>query len=157
MKLKADVKLNVAKMMISLFDRVEKENLITGGHWFDHQFGQYFFWGLMIVIATGFIPLSPLSIVSTMVIWEKKPVAWKEYCMEYRLKELQESMDKCTGRCNITEKLLKMVLYTLQSINQSISTLWFLFDPYMQWLNFVEGVHGHCTPKPQILIYNAGA
>ena len=27
----------------------------------------------------------------------KQPVAWKEYCMEYWLKELQESMDRCTG------------------------------------------------------------
>ena len=25
----------------------------------------------------------------------KQPVAWKEYCSEYRLKELQESMDRC--------------------------------------------------------------
>ena len=29
-----------------------------------------FFQGLMIVIATGFIPLSLLSVVSTMVMWE---------------------------------------------------------------------------------------
>ena len=29
----------------------------TGGRWFDPQLGQYSFQGLMIVIATGFIPL----------------------------------------------------------------------------------------------------
>ena len=39
----------------------------------------------------------------------KQPVAWKEYCMEYWLKELQESMDRCTDCCDITEILLKAV------------------------------------------------
>ena len=43
-------------------------DLRTGGQWFDLRLGQYSFRGLMIVIATGFIPLSPLSVVSTMVI-----------------------------------------------------------------------------------------
>ena len=45
-------------------------DLRTGGRWFDPRLGQYSFRGLMIVIATGFIPLSPLSVVSTMVVWE---------------------------------------------------------------------------------------
>ena len=49
----------------------------------------------------------------------KQPVAWKEYCMEYWLKEHQESMDRCTGCTDITEILLKMALNTIQSI-QSI-------------------------------------
>ena len=43
-------------------------DLRTGGRWFNPRLGQYFFRGLMIVIATGFILLSPLSIVSTMVM-----------------------------------------------------------------------------------------
>ena len=43
----------------------------------------------------------------------KQPVAWREYCVE---KELQESMDRCTGSCDITEILLKMVL-NIESIN----------------------------------------
>ena len=34
---------------------------------------------------------------------EKQPVAWKENCAEYRLRELQESMDRCNGRRDITE------------------------------------------------------
>ena len=42
----------------------------TEGCWFHPQLGQYSFWGLMIVIATGFIQLSVLCIVFTMVIWE---------------------------------------------------------------------------------------
>ena len=46
-------------------------DLRTGGHWFNTHLGQYSFQGLMMVIATGFIPLSPLSIVSTMVMWER--------------------------------------------------------------------------------------
>ena len=45
-------------------------------------------------------------------------MAWNKYCVEYWLKELQESMDRCTGHCHITEILLKTVLNTIQSINQ---------------------------------------
>ena len=45
-------------------------DLRTGGRWFDPRLGQYSFRGLMTVIATGFFPLSPLSVVSTMVMWE---------------------------------------------------------------------------------------
>ena len=45
-------------------------------------------------------------------------MAWKEYYAEHRLnKELQESMDMCTGCCDITEILLKTALNTIQSIN----------------------------------------
>ena len=40
----------------------------TGGRF--PRLGQYSFRGLMIVIVTGFISLSPMSIVSTMVMWE---------------------------------------------------------------------------------------
>ena len=32
----------------------------------------------------------------------KHPVAWKEYCVEYWLKELQESLDRRTGFRDIT-------------------------------------------------------
>ena len=60
-------------------------DLKTGGHWFNPRHGQYSFRGLRIVIATRFIPLSPLSVVSIMVVGEQ-PVAWKEYCAEYWLK-----------------------------------------------------------------------
>ena len=45
-------------------------DLRRGGRWFDPWLGQYSIRGLMIVIATGFIPLSPLSVVSTMGMWE---------------------------------------------------------------------------------------
>ena len=46
-------------------------DLRTEGPWFNSLLNQYSFRELMIVIATGFIPLSPLSVVSTM-----QPVAW---------------------------------------------------------------------------------
>ena len=45
-------------------------NLRTGGRWFDPRLGQFSFQGSMTVIATGFIPLSPRSVVTTMVMWE---------------------------------------------------------------------------------------
>ena len=44
-------------------------------------------------------------------------MAWKEYCVEYMVKELQESMDMCTGCCDKTEILLKTALNTIQSFN----------------------------------------
>ena len=43
----------------------------------------------------------------------KQPMAWQEYCVECWLKELQESMDRHTGHCDITEMLLKMVLFNV--------------------------------------------
>ena len=49
---------------------------------FDPQLGQYSVRELMIVIATGFIPLSPLSVVSFFFFFwgggGKQPVAWTE-------------------------------------------------------------------------------
>ena len=75
----------------------------------------------MIVIATGFIPLSPLSIVSTIIMLESSQ--WFEYCAKYWLKELQENMDRCNGRCDITELLLKTALKSIQSFNQSTTPL----------------------------------
>ena len=45
-------------------------DLRTGGRWLDPQLGQYSFRRLTIVIATGLILLSPMSVVSTLVMWE---------------------------------------------------------------------------------------
>ena len=45
-------------------------DLRTGKGWFDPWLSQFSFKGLMIVISTGFIPLLPLSDVSTIVMWE---------------------------------------------------------------------------------------
>ena len=52
----------------------------------------------------------------------KQPVAWKEYCAEHWLNELQESMGRCTSRRDLTEILLKTVLNTIQSNNQPNKT-----------------------------------
>ena len=49
----------------------------------------------------------------------KQPVAWKEYWAEYWIRELRESMNRCTGRIDITKLLLKTALNTIQSINQN--------------------------------------
>ena len=55
----------------------------------------------------------------------KQPVPWKEYCAEYWLKELQESMGRYTGCHDVTEILLKTALDTIQSINQHFEG-WFV-------------------------------
>ena len=84
----------------------------------------------MIVIAAGFIPLSPLFIASKNGYVEKQPVAQKNYCSEYWLKELQGRMGICTGRCDMTIEIqLKTALNTTQynqSINQSINQSYLL-------------------------------
>ena len=49
----------------------------------------------------------------------------KQLVAEYWLKELQESMDWCTGRRDISEVMLKTPLNTLQSIKQG-----FQCDPF---------------------------
>ena len=57
--------------------------LRLGGYWLDPHLGQYSFRGLMIMIATGFVPLSPLSIVSLVgCIWfntalTAKVISWR--------------------------------------------------------------------------------
>ena len=53
----------------------------------------------------------------------KQPVAWKECCAEYCLKELQESMGMCTGRLDINEIPLKTALPVIQLVDQLINTL----------------------------------
>ena len=50
------------------------QDLRTGGRWFDPWLSHCSFRGLMIVIVIGFIPLSLLSIVLTMVTWMGKNI-----------------------------------------------------------------------------------
>ena len=54
-------------------------DLIKGGRWFVPRLDQYSSRGL-IVIATGFIPLSPLSVVSTMVMSESSQWLGRNLC-----------------------------------------------------------------------------
>ena len=51
----------------------------TGLRWFDPWLGQYSFRELVIVIATGLIPLSLTSIVSTMVMLESSQWLGKKF------------------------------------------------------------------------------
>ena len=50
-------------------------------------------------------------------------MAWKEYCAEYWLNELWESMDRFTDCRDMTEILLKIALNTIQSIDQLFQEL----------------------------------
>ena len=66
-----------------------------------------------VVIATGFIPLSMLSIVATIFMWERRQWLGKNKGL---LQEPHENMDRCTDCCNITEILLKTALNTINLI-----------------------------------------
>ena len=91
------------------------QDLRTGGRWFDPRLSKYSFRGLMIGITSGFIPLSLLSVVWTMVKLESSQWLGKNFSAEYWSKELQNSMDRCTGRRDRTEILSKTALNTMQS------------------------------------------
>ena len=78
----------------------------------------------MIVVRTGFIPLSPLSIHWFNDCYVgKQPLALEEYCAGYWPKELLESMDRCTGCHDVTDILLIFAFNTMHSINCSIKPL----------------------------------
>ena len=47
-----------------------------------------------------------------------QPMAWKEYCVEFWLKEFQESMDRCTYHCDVTNTVANRVKH--HTINQSL-------------------------------------
>ena len=56
-----------------------------------------------------------------MAMRESSQWLGKKYCVEYWLKEPQESTDRCSCRRYIPEILLNTALNTIQSINQSVS------------------------------------
>ena len=58
---------------------------LLGGHWFNSWLGQYSYRGLLIVIATGFIPGCCLD----NDYMRKQPMAWKENCVAYWFNSLQ--------------------------------------------------------------------
>ena len=68
----------------------------------------------MIIIATEFIPLSPLSIISMMVTWESSKWLGKDI-VQSTGKKICESMDWCTDRRKITEIVWKTTLFTVQT------------------------------------------
>ena len=72
----------------------------------------------MIVIVTGFIPLTAVHCFGHGYVG-KQPVARKNIVRRTGIKELQGSMDRCTGRRYITEIMLKTALNIIQSINDT--------------------------------------
>ena len=96
------------------------KDLRIGGRWFDPWLGQYSFRGLMSHCDRIHSSLTAVHCCDNGYVG-KQPVAWKEYCADYWLKELQENMDKCTGRRDISEILLKTAL------NSKISSICLLF------------------------------
>ena len=80
---------------------------------------------------------------------EKQPVAWKEYCAEYWLKELQESTDRCTGRRDITEILLKTALNTIQSINRWTKRIQIVLQ---EMCNLISNPQGTIFSSPEHIV-----
>ena len=72
----------------------------------------------MTVIATGFIPLSPLFIV-LQYLCGKATSDFEKNIVQSTGIELQESMGRRIFRRNVTEVMLKIMLKPIQSINQS--------------------------------------
>ena len=100
------------------------QDLRAVGRWFDHRLGLSLFFPRIddshCVRIHSF--LTAVQCFDSGYVG-KQPVAWKEYCAEYWLKQLQDSMDGCPGRSDITETLLKTALNNIkttysQSINQ---------------------------------------
>ena len=88
-------------------------DLRTGGHWFDPWLSQYSFQRLIINCDRIHLSLTAVRCFENSYVG-KQPPAWKKYSAEYWLKELQDSMDRCTGRPDITEILWKTALNTIQ-------------------------------------------
>ena len=57
----------------------------------------------------------------------KQPLAWKEYYAEHFLKELQKSMNRCTGRRDIRDTV-ETALNTIQSFNLAYTVDIFVRD-----------------------------
>ena len=74
----------------------------TGGRWFDPRPGKYSF----SRIYDSHCHRIHSSLIAVQCFDDgymgQQPVAWKEYCAEDWLKELQQSMDKCTCRRDVT-------------------------------------------------------
>ena len=79
----------------------------TGVRCFGPQLRRYFFLGLMIAIASGFIPFSMLTIVSTINVQKSSYWLGKYIVLTLMKGERQKSMDRYIGRCKITWIKLK--------------------------------------------------
>ena len=79
-----------------------EDELRTGESWFDPRVSQFLFPDCERIQSSLF---AVHCFDDTNI--GKQPMAWVEYCDEYWLKGLQESMDMCAGRRDITERMLK--------------------------------------------------
>ena len=67
-------------------------DLRKGGRWFDPRLGQYSFRGLMIVCQSNMIHSSLTAVLCFYNGFVgKQPVAWKEYCAEYWIKNSRKA------------------------------------------------------------------
>ena len=98
------------------------EDLRTGSRWFDPRLSKYSLPGLMIVIATGFIPLSPLSVVLTTVKWESSKSLGKNIVQITGLKNSRNAWIDALAAA-IKQMLLKTALNTIQSISNAGNVL----------------------------------
>ena len=106
-------------------------DLRTRSRQFDPRLGQHSVRGLMIAIDRIHSSLNAVRCFDNDYMG-KQPVAFKEFCAGYWLKEFQESMDRCIGRRDITEIVLKTALNT---INQSINHTSFCDLGYLHTLH----------------------
>ena len=84
-------------------------DLRTGGHWLEHIFFQRI--GCSPCYRIHSSPTAVHCFDHSRV--GNQSVALKGYCAENWLEELQESMDRCTGCCDIIEINLKIALNTI--------------------------------------------
>ena len=93
------------------------EDLRTGGHWFEPPARPIFFPRIYDSHYDRIhSSLKALHCFDNGYLG-KQLKAWKENCAEYWIKELKKSIERCTGRRDITEITLNMRLNTIQSIN----------------------------------------
>ena len=115
------------------------KDLGIGGHWFDLRLRQYSFRKLMIVIVTGFIPLSLRSIVSTIVMWEGSYSGLERILCGLLVQRTPENHGRVHWppryNWNIVQNGVKH-----HTINQN-SVVWYRFQPNNQMIP--------CISKPE--------
>ena len=95
-----------------------KQDLRPRDCWFDPRLGQYSFSGIDDSLCDRLhSSVTAVHSFGNGMHVQKKLVAPKENCAGHWLKELQKSIDWCTGHRDITEILLKKALNTIKIIH----------------------------------------
>ena len=106
-------------------------DLRTGGRWFDPGLTQCLFPGIDDTHCNRIHSSLTAVLCFDHGYVGKQPVTWKE---------LQESMDRCTGRGEITEILLETALNTIQSVSPLTMLLWsFCYKLFTQYSSKATG------------------